>query len=250
MMNKNIQKQNPENSIKQEANSESQKTTLNFKTISDLLFPILLLSSMALIVALSLIVILTDFQTPLPPEYFIIILGAANTILVFTIIDMFKAGPSIIKGGSQEVISKHPSELIPRVEDLPENWKISEEDELPPEIVAWNRAVKERPKEWGFEEAFARIFAKGEAKVVFSILKFSTIGKAKEAFTGIYHDWKNRNTYPVSAGKEAVGVFSESDNFDGTLVRKANILGFILLYDETGTTRRASAQHAEFLKGI
>ncbi len=92
------------------------------------------------------------------------------------------------------------------------------------------------------------MFEKGKEKLVYSILKFSSIGQAEKAFTGIYEDLKNRNTYPVSTGKESIGIHSESADYDGTLVRVANIISFIILFRKTGTSKKESTRYVDFLK--
>ncbi len=102
------------------------------KTMKNSLFSLLLLISMGVITAVCLVIILTNFQVGLQAEYFVMILGAANTIFVFTLVDMLKTGASIIEKPSRK-ITGHPLDLVPGPTELPgDNWEISDEEELPP----------------------------------------------------------------------------------------------------------------------
>lgn len=235
----------------QKINPDNQQSSSFLKTISNSLFHILLLVSMGFIIGLSLIIMLTYFPLPLERIYLVLILGVANMLFVFALIRIIKPSRAKNKERTPEKITKHPSKLIPNIEDLPgKDWKIIEEEDIPPEIVAWNKKIKEQPSKGGFGEAFDRIFEKGDKKIVFLALRFSSVGKAIDAFTGIYNDWENLSTYPISAGEEAVGVFNKSYNFDGALIRVANVHIFILVYRETGIKPKESTRYIKFVNEI
>lgn len=230
---------------------KSQNPAGKLKSIPEMMGEIpsfLLLISMSLVMGISLLFLLTDLRCPFPNEFLVIALAVANAVFVFALLDVLEIG---VKGTEGGLINKNPTEILPKTEDLPEsNWERVEEDNLFASEVAWKKVTNQDPSDWGFEGAYLRVFKRKGEKIGFSVLKFSEVEKAKKAFSGIYEELEDRNTYPISVGEDGLGIISKSDNFDGTLFRVGNILSLILLYNEVEISRRESARYSDSLSGL
>lgn len=230
---------------------KSQVLSRGLKIIPDLVGRVpsfLLLISMVIVMGISILFLLTGLRCPLPDEFLAITLGAASAVFVFALLDILKIEKKDLESG---LIEKKPTEILPLSEDLPEsNWKRVKEDNLFASEVAWKKVTNQDPSDWGFEGAYLRVFEREKEKIGFSVLKFSDVEKAKKAFSGIYEELENRNTYPISVGENGIGIISKSDNFDATLFRVANILSLILMYNEVEISRRESARYSDSIQQL
>ncbi len=172
-------------------------------------------------------------------------------ILVVLVIALFVIVLIDILRGKKTVYPRDLWKLVPSASDLPgSGWGLIGEWWLPWVDVVWKNAVDKNPLESGYEEGFMNLFERGEERVAFCILRFTSSELAAKAFSGIRAEWGDKELYGVSVGEESIGLYLRSNDADGILFREGELVAFVLL-GKPGVRRGESLKFADrFVKII